>query len=51
MNEREKIIQQIRDYFAGTDVRRVFLFGSMARNEFNPVSDVDLLMEVDAPIG
>lgn len=51
MNEREKIIQQIRDYFAATDVRRVFLFGSMARNEFNPVSDVDLLMEVDAPIG
>ena len=51
VNERENIIQQIRDYFTGTDVRRVFLFGSFARNESLSVSDVDLLMEVDKPIG
>jgi predicted nucleotidyltransferase len=51
VNEREKIIQQIQTYFAGTGVRRVSLFGSFARNEFDPRSDVDLLMEVDEPIG
>jgi hypothetical protein len=51
VNEREKIIQQIQDYFAGTGVRRVSLFGSFARDEFYPTSDVDLLMEVDEPIG
>ena len=51
MNEREKIIQQVQDYFADTEVRRVSLFGSLARNEFAPMSDVDLLMEVDQPIG
>ena len=51
MNEREKIIQQIQDYFTDTAVRRVSLFGSLARNEFDSTSDVDLLMEVDEPIG
>ncbi len=51
VNEREKIIKQIQDYFASTGVRRVSLFGSFARNEFDSVSDVDLLMEVDEPIG
>jgi len=51
VSEREKIIQQIRDYFAHTNVRRVSLFGSCARDEINAVSDVDLLMEVDEPIG
>ena len=50
-DEREKIIGQIQDYFAGTEVCRVSLFGSFARNEFDSTSDVDLLMEVDEPIG
>jgi hypothetical protein len=50
-NDRDHIIQQIRDYFAGTDVRRVFLFGSLACNESFSASDVDLMMEVDQPIG
>lgn len=51
MNEREKIIQQIQEFFAETEVRRVSLFGSLARNKFDPASDVDLLLEVDEPIG
>ena len=50
-SEKEKIIQQIQNYFAGTGVRRVSLFGSFGRNEFKPGSDVDLLLEVDKPIG
>ncbi|MBF0120190.1 MAG: nucleotidyltransferase domain-containing protein [Desulfobacterales bacterium] len=51
VNERENIIKQIRDFFTKTDVRRVFLFGSFARDESISASDVDLLMEVDNPIG
>ncbi len=51
VHEREKIVQQIQDYFADTGVRRVSLFGSLARDEFDSMSDVDLLMEVDEPIG
>ena len=50
-SEREKIIQQIQTYFTGTGVRRVSLFGSLGRNEFTPGSDIDLLLEVDEPIG
>lgn len=51
VNEKEKIIQQIQTYFSSTTVRRVSLFGSLARNEFKAGSDVDLLVEVDEPIG
>jgi uncharacterized protein len=32
-------------------VRSLSLFGSVARNEANPASDVDLLVEFDRPIG
>jgi uncharacterized protein len=32
-------------------VRSLFLFGSVARNEATPQSDVDLLVEFDQPIG
>ncbi len=49
--ERETIIQQIQTYFAGTGIRRVSMFGSLGRNELTPDSDVDLLLEVDEPIG
>jgi uncharacterized protein len=32
-------------------VRSLFLFGSVARNEANSASDVDLLVEFDRPVG
>jgi len=51
MNERNRVIQQIRDFFSGTDARRVSVFGSFARNETHSRSDVDLLMEVGEPVG
>lgn len=51
VDERNKIIHQIQHYFANTNVRRVSLFGSFARNDANSTSDIDLLMEVDEPIG
>jgi predicted nucleotidyltransferase len=37
---------EIVDHFA---VRSLSLFGSVARNEARPYSDVDLLMEFDGP--
>ena len=51
INQKENIIQHIKTYFAETDVRRISLFGSFARDESDVTSDVDLLMEVDEPIG
>jgi hypothetical protein len=46
----KRILQQ---YFAGIPVKRAYLFGSMARNEAKPESDIDILVELDhsTPIG
>lgn len=43
----------IRQYFAGIPVKRAYLFGSVARNEARPESDIDILVELDhsRPIG
>ena len=35
----------------GFGVRRLDLFGSFARNEAGPTSDVDVLVEFDRPVG
>jgi predicted nucleotidyltransferase len=45
--------QVIQQYFAGIPVKRAYLFGSMARNEARPDSDIDILVELDhsKPIG
>ncbi len=32
-------------------VRELILFGSVARNEAGPLSDVDLLVEIERPMG
>ncbi|OQP59268.1 nucleotidyltransferase [Niastella vici] len=47
----EKLVLQ--QYFAGIPVKRAYLFGSMARNEAKPESDIDILVELDhsKPIG
>ena len=39
--------QQIADYFKTQPVLKVWLFGSFARGEETPLSDVDLLVEYD----
>lgn len=49
--ERERIVQLITDYFRTTEVRRVSLFGSFVRSELDPPNDIDILMEVDHPVG
>ena len=45
--------QVLQQYFAGIPVKRAYLFGSMARNEARPDSDIDILVELDhsKPIG
>ena len=42
-----KMNQQIADYFKTQPVVRVWLFGSFARGEETPLSDVDLLVQYD----
>ncbi len=41
--QRERIV----DFFATRDVRNVRLFGSLARGEDHPRSDIDLLVELE----
>lgn len=45
--------QQIVEYFKTQPVVKVWIFGSFARGEENPTSDVDLLIQFDhsTPIG
>ena len=42
-----KMNQQIADYFKTQPVVRAWLFGSFARGEETPLSDVDLLVQYD----
>ena len=39
-----------RDFLRGLGVRRLALFGSAARDEVTPESDVDILVEFSAPV-
>lgn len=45
--------QLLKQYFAGVPVKKAYLFGSLARNEADTESDVDILVELDhsRPIG
>lgn len=47
------MIDKIRDYLTTQPIRRAWLFGSFARNEETPDSDVDILVCYDRsqPIG
>jgi uncharacterized protein len=44
---KEKISQQLSQYFHNKPVRRAYLFGSIVRNEENKNSDIDILVELD----
>lgn len=39
---------RIREYCARQPIRRLSMFGSAARNELTPESDIDLLVEYEA---
>ncbi len=43
----EKDIKLIQQYFADQPVKKVFIFGSYARNEADVESDIDILVELD----
>jgi uncharacterized protein len=51
---RDQVLQRLagaRAELVGLGVRSLDLFGSVARGESGPDSDVDLLVEFDKPIG
>lgn len=43
--DKTKIIQTITDYLKRNRVREIAFFGSFARNEMTPSSDIDVLVE------
>ena len=43
----DKMIQSIRDFFATQPVLKAWIFGSYARGEETPESDVDILVRFD----
>lgn len=45
------LLQSHRDRWSSFGVRSLFIFGSVARGEARPDSDVDLLVEFERPIG
>ena len=47
MFEKEKNISIIQNYFKDKPVDKVWLFGSYARGDFKPSSDLDLLVDFD----
>lgn len=47
MTARDTTIQTIRNYFSGQPVKRAWLFGSYARGEEQPASDIDILFVPD----
>ena len=46
-----RIISEHRDEIAALGVTSLFLFGSVARDEAGPESDVDVLAEFGGPVG
>ena len=44
---RQQMIQKIAEYFKTQPVLKAWLFGSFARGEETPLSDVDLLVQLD----
>ncbi len=54
LEQQTVLTKQIQEFFADKPVRKVWLFGSFARGDFNPQSDLDILVAWDysqMPIG
>jgi uncharacterized protein len=49
--DRNIIYKQLQNYFADKPVKKVFVFGSFARNEDKDSSDIDIIISPSHPIG
>lgn len=49
--DRNIIYKQLQSYFADKPVKKVFVFGSFARNEDKDSSDIDLIISLSHPVG
>ena len=45
------VYKQLQKYFADKPVKKVFVFGSFARNEDKDGSDIDLIISLSHPVG
>jgi predicted nucleotidyltransferase len=45
------LYKQVQKYFADKPVKKVFVFGSFARNEEKDSSDIDLIINMSHPVG
>lgn len=46
-----QVYEKIEKYFIGKPVKKVFVFGSFARNEERRDSDIDLIIQTSHPVG
>jgi len=55
MSERDEVLAVLRTVLPelrrGWPIRSLALFGSVARDEASPASDLDILVEFEAPVG
>ena len=49
--DRNIIYKQLQKYFADKPVKKIFVFGSFARNEDKDTSDIDLIISLSHPVG
>lgn len=50
-SDKNIIYKQLQKYFADKPVKKVFVFGSFARNEDQDSSDIDLIISLSHPVG
>lgn len=51
VTDKNIIYKQIQKYFADKPVKKVFVFGSFARNDEKDTSDIDLIISLLHPVG
>ncbi len=51
MISKKKAYRIIRDYFKDKPVKRIQVFGSFARGDQKEGSDIDILLEMEHPVG
>lgn len=51
MISKEKAYHIIRTYLANEPIKKIHIFGSFARGEQQDTSDIDLLLEMEHPVG